>query len=110
MSTTTRDPIALARVALKVGEAAFEPYSHPKSPHKYTQAQLFAMLALKQFFGRDYRGLVAWLATWAELREVLGLKRVPHYSTLCYAERRLLKKGAPLDSLTRHFASRASAA
>jgi hypothetical protein len=110
MSTTTKDPIALARVALKAGEAAFKPYSHAKSPHKYTQAQLFAMLALKQFFGRDYRGLVAWLASWAELREALGLKRVPHYSTLCYAEGRLLKKRAPLGSWTRRFASRASTA
>lgn len=31
---------------------------------------------------------------WSDLREVLGLLRVPHYSTLCYAERRLLKGGS----------------
>jgi hypothetical protein len=110
MSTTTKDPLALARVALEVGEEAFEPYSHPKSPHKYTQAQLFAMLALRQFFGVDYRGLVEWLKRWRELREALGLGCVPHYSTLCYAERRLLRKGALLDSLTKRFASRAAAA
>ncbi len=110
MSTTTKDPLALARVALEVGEAAFAPYSHPKSPHKYTQPQLFAMLALRQFFGVDYRGLIEWLKRWSELREVLGLKRVPHYSTLCYAERRLLKKGGTLDSLTRRFTSRVAAA
>ena len=29
----------------------------------------------------------------AELREDLGLRAVPHYSTLCYAAGRLLKKG-----------------
>jgi hypothetical protein len=110
MSTTTKDPLALARVAMEVGERAFEPYSHPKSPQKYTQPQLFAMLALRQFFGLDYRGLVAWLAGWSDLRDVLGLKRVPHYSTLCYAERRLLKKRALLDSLTRPSSSPASAA
>ncbi len=61
MSTTTKDPLALARVALQVGERAFEPYSCPKSPQKYTQPQLFAMLALRQFFGVDYHGLVKWL-------------------------------------------------
>ena len=110
MSTTTKDPLALARVALEVGEKAFKPYSCPKSPHKYTQPQLFAILALRQFFGVDYRGVVEWLKRWSELREVLDLKRVPHYSTLCYAERRLLKKRALLDSLTRRFGSQSAAA
>ncbi len=110
MSTTTKDPLALARVALEVGEEAFAPYSCPKSPHKFTQPQLFAILALRQFFGVDYRGVVEWLKRWSELREVLNLKRVPHYSTLCYAERRLLKKGALPGSLTKRFASRVAAA
>jgi hypothetical protein len=99
MSRTTKDPIALARVALEVGQQAFPDYSCPKSPQKYTQPQLFALLVLRQFFGQDYRGTVQWLARWAELRETLGLKTVPHYSTLCYAERRLLKKGAPAAPL-----------
>ena len=110
MSTTTKDPLALARAALEVGEMAFKPYSCPKSPHKYTQPQLFAILVLRQFFGVDYRGVVEWLKRWSELREVLDLKRVPHYSTLCYAERRLLKKRALLDSLTRRFGSQSAAA
>jgi len=110
MSTTTKDPLALARVALAVGEKAFAPYSCPKSPHKFTQPQLFAMLALREFFGLDYRGVVEWLKRWAELRDCLGLKRVPHYSTLCYAEKRLLKKGALPSSLTRLSTSPSAAA
>lgn len=93
MSRTTKDPIALARVALEAGKEALPDYSCPKSPHKYTQPQLFALLVLRQFFRIDYRGVVEWLARWRELRETLGLQRVPHYSTLCYAEGRLLKKG-----------------
>ena len=100
MSRTTKDPIALARAALEVGKQALASYSHPKSPHKFTQPQLFAMLVLKQFFKLDYRGVVAWLSNWTELREALELKRVPNYSTLCYAEGRLLKKGALHDSWT----------
>ena len=99
MSRTTKDPIALARVALEAGKEALPDYSHPKSPHKFTQPQLFAMLALKQFFKIDYRGIVEWLARWSELKEALELQHIPHYSTLCYAEERLLKKGALLDSL-----------
>ena len=55
MSTTAKDPLARACVALEVGEKAFKPYSCPKSPHKYTQPQLFAILVLRQFFGVDHR-------------------------------------------------------
>ena len=110
MSNTTKDPLALARVALEVGEAAFAPYSHPKSPRKFTQPQLFAMLALKEFFGKGYRDVVAWLEQWSDLRDVLGLKVVPHYSALCYAQKRLLKKGALPGSLMSAFASPSAAA
>lgn len=94
MSRTTKDPIALARAALEAGKEILPAYSHPKSPHKFTQPQLLAMLVLKQFFKLDYRGVVQWLARWSELRQALELRRVPNYSTLCYAEGRLLKKGA----------------
>ncbi len=94
MSRTTKDPIAFARAAFEAGKEALADYSCPKSPHKFTQPQLFAMLVLKQFFKLDYRGVVAWLSKWTELREALELKRIPNYSTLCYAEGRLLKKGA----------------
>ena len=110
MSRTTKNPIALARAALEAGKEALPDYSCLKSPHKFTQPQLFAMLVLKQFFKLDYRGLVEWLSQWSDLREVLQLERVPHYSTLCYAERRLLKKGALIDFLLQQFKSPANAA
>ena len=100
MSRTTKDPIALARAALESGKEALSDFSCPKSPHKFTQPQLFAMLVLKQFFKLDYRGTVAWLSKWSELREALGIRRIPHYSTLCYAEERLLKRGLPSDCWT----------
>jgi len=105
MSKTTKNPIALARAALKAGRKALPPYSHPKSPHKYTQAQLFAMLVLREFLRFDYRKLTACLEQWSDLREALDLKRVPHYSTLCYAADRLLKKGAPGASLMQRLLS-----
>jgi len=99
----TKSAVALAREALAVGERALPRYSARTSRHDYTQAQLFALLALKQFLGLDYRGLVTLAAEWAELRRALKLKRVPHYSTLCYAERRLLagaEKGGPSAPLS----------
>src|SRR5262249_3609810 len=61
----------------------------------FTQHQLFALLALKTFFKADYRGVIQLLADFAELRDELGLDKVPHYATLCYAAKRLLKKGRP---------------
>jgi hypothetical protein len=100
MSRTTKDPIALAKAALEAGKQGLSDYSCSKSCHTYTQPQLFACLILKQFFKLDYRGVVTWLSRWKELRDALGLTRVPHYSTLCYAERRMLKKGALHGSWT----------
>jgi len=90
----TKSPLALAKTALSAAEKALPRYSCPKSRHDFTQHQLFACLALKEFLKTDYRGLVQMLTEWSDLRQALGLTKVPHYSTLCYAERRLLKKGA----------------
>jgi hypothetical protein len=47
---------------------------------------------LKTFLKTDYRGVVAVLEDFAELRQALGLAKVPHYSTLCKAQQRLLQK------------------
>ncbi len=92
MSRTTKSTLALARTAMKVGGRALASYSHPNSPKKFTQPQLFAILAIKQFLKTDYRGMIVMLSEWRELRRALKLRCVPHYSTLCYAEARLLKK------------------
>lgn len=90
MSTMTKSAVALAREALVVGRRALPRYSCARSRHDFTQAQLFALLVLKQSMHLDYRGLTVRLAEWGELRRALGLRKVPHYSTLCYAAHRLL--------------------
>ena len=110
MSTTTKNPICIAKAALEAGEKAFELYSHPKSPHKFTQPQIFGLLVLRQYFRLDYRGVIEWVRHWPTLQRALSLTRLPHYSTLCYAERRLLKKTAVLDFLTQQSPSPAGAA
>ena len=89
----TKSPRAVAREALRLAQEALPTYSSKFSRQDYTQHQLFALLALKTFFKTDYRGLVQLLDDFAELRQDLGLDAVPHYSTLCYAAKRLLKKG-----------------
>ena len=106
----TKSPRRLAREALRLAQEALPAYSCPTSRHDYTQAQLFAILALKTFLKTDYRGVAAVLADFPELRADLGLTKVPHYSTLCYAERRLLKKGGSASSSARPSAAPGSAA
>ncbi len=100
----TRSPVALARMALRVSRDALPPYSSKFSKKDFTQYQLFAMLVLRQFFKTDYRGVVQLLHDLPDLREVLGLKKVPHYSTLKYAQDRLLKKGLLTTSWRRFSA------
>jgi|SRR3954466_2903029 hypothetical protein len=91
---STRSPVALARKALQVASDAIPAYSSKFSKRSFTQHQLLAMLALGQFLRTDDRGIVAMLADWSDLREVLGLSKLPHHTTLFHARKRLAKKGA----------------
>jgi hypothetical protein len=106
----TKSPRRVAREALAVARQALPDYTCPTSRKDYTQAQLFAVLALRTFLKTDYRGVVAFLEDFPELRADLGLAKVPHYSTLCYAERRLLQKGASASSSAKSSAAPACAA
>lgn len=91
MSTTTKSAIAVATRALAVANQTLRPYAHRFSPKRYRQPQLFACLVLKVFFKTDYRGISAHLRDWSDLRAVLGLARVPHFTTLHKAAQRLLR-------------------
>jgi hypothetical protein len=96
-----KSPRAVAREALRLAQESLPTYSSRFSRKDFTQHQLFALLALKTFFKTDYRGVVALLDDFPELRADLGLARAPHYSTLCYAAGRLLKKGRSSASSSR---------
>jgi Transposase domain (DUF772) len=93
MANTTKSPLKVAQTALAIGQQALAQYGHRNSPKKFTQAQLFAVLALREFFGTDYRGIVAILQDSTDLRSALQLDRLPNFSTLCYAQRRFEKRG-----------------
>lgn len=56
----------------------------------YIQPQLFALLILKQFFQEDYRGLVEVIDDFSDIKKILNLEIVPHYTTLQKASKRLL--------------------
>src|ERR687883_244946 len=105
----TKSPRRVAREALDLAREALPAYSCPTSRKDYTQHQLFAILALKTFLKTDYRGVAAVLEDFPELRRDLGLAKVPHYSTLNYAEQRLLQEGVSASSSGRRSAAPACA-
>jgi len=85
--TTSKSPVAVAREALDIAEQSVLPaYRAKRSKHRYRVPQLFAILVLRQFFNTDYRGISNYLRDFSELRQVLDLDHVPHYSTLQRAE------------------------
>lgn len=93
MTLASKSPRKVAQEALAVGERCLAPYGHKHSPKKYTQAQLFAILVLKQFFRTDYRGVVAILEDSSDLRRALRLRNLPHFTTLSHAARRFEQRG-----------------
>lgn len=89
---TSKSTLTVARMALEAAQQAVEEYSHAKSPRKFTQPQLLACLIVKELRALDYRGIHIMLSEWSDLRYALGLQRVPHFTTLCAASKRLLCK------------------
>src|SRR3954451_17642727 len=94
----TKSPRAVAREAPRLAREDLPAYASKHSRRDCTQHHRFAVLALKTFLKPDYRGVVAFLDDFGELRGDLGLKKVPDHSTLCYAEQRLLKRGTSSSS------------
>jgi len=88
--TTSKSPRKVATEALAVGEKVFPRFAHRYAPKVYTQPQLFTCLVLKSFYKTDYRGISAILAEDEGMRQLMGLKATPHWTTLHKASRRLL--------------------
>ena len=88
----TRSPLAFTQKALEIARAAWPAYSSKFSKHDFTRHQHLAILALKTFFKTSYRGIVELLGDWSDLRNLLGLHKLPHYTTLQKAAARLKKK------------------
>ncbi len=98
MAVTSKSPKSVALAALATARRALPAYSHKNSPKKFTQHQLFACLALKNFLKTDYRGIVGHLADHPALAEALELTKIPHFTTVEKAAKRLLKS-APARQL-----------
>ena len=79
-------------MAYWAAQEAMPAYAHRYSPKKFTQHQLFACLVFKAWLKTDYRGVVAALADLPDLQQVIGLRQVPHFTTLQKAAQRLLRE------------------
>ena len=105
MSTTSKSPRRVLRAAHAMARDALPEYAHRNSPKKFTQHQLFACLVLKAFHKTDYRGIEGILTDSPTLCAAIGMREVPHFTTLQKAERRLLHATAAsalLDATIRH--------
>jgi len=92
MTKLEKSPMKVARHALALAQEHLPQYAHRYSPKTYTQPQLFVCLVLKTYFGADYRKIAAIIADFDALRVYLGFSRVPHFTTLQKASRRLLRR------------------
>lgn len=100
---TSKSPRKVLQVAYATAREALPPYAHQFSPKKFTQHQLFACLALKDFLKLDYRGVWQLLLDTPDLCAVIELATVPHWTTLQKAADRLLKKTSQSASWIRRF-------
>jgi hypothetical protein len=98
MAVTSKSPKDVLTVAWRIAQRSLKAYSHRLSPKKFTQHQLFAILVLKNFLKSDYRGVAQLLRDCRELTTAIELEKIPHYTTLQKASRRLLK-AAPARAL-----------
>lgn len=74
--------IKFTGVAFEVAEMSLPAYSCGKSKYKYTQPQLMALICLMKRLRLDYHVFTAVVELMPKLRRIIGLKYVPHYTTL----------------------------
>jgi hypothetical protein len=97
--------VTVAKIADGLAQATLPRYSHPKSPHRFTQPQLAACVLMMFYLKLTYRDMEEFLLAADKVCEALELRQVPDYSTLWYAHQRLLKM-KQLDDMNRHLLER----
>src|SRR5579871_5639397 len=91
MSKTSKSPRRILLTAYELASGVLPQYSHVYSPKKFTLPQLFACLVIKSAMKLDYRGVAELLRDSSDLQQSIGLKNVPHYTTIQKGAARLLK-------------------
>ncbi len=68
--------------AYNYAKLTFNKYSSHYSKKKYTQPQLFAIIAYKIYNKYDYRTTIDNLNVSTKLQKALRLKTIPHHTTI----------------------------
>ena len=84
MSKQNNTLVTVGRQSMRLAHKYMQPYSCAKSPHKFRQAQLVTCLILQAYLKSTYRGVIDILDASEILGKTIGLKGLPHYSTLKY--------------------------
>jgi len=74
--------LKVVELAMRLGREHLSPYGSIKSRKDFTQPQLMTCLVLRTYWKTTYRGVIEQLAVSSEVREAIGLKKLPNYSTL----------------------------
>jgi hypothetical protein len=74
--------VRTVKLALRLARRSMSDYAHKKSPQKFTQPQLVACLILKAHLDLTYRKAEELLTLMPAVREAIGLKSVPRFTTL----------------------------
>jgi hypothetical protein len=74
--------VELLELTMLVCRRHMRSYSHPKSKHTFTQAQLMSCLVLRARLNLTYRGTSELLSASDGLRAAMGLETVPAHTTL----------------------------
>ncbi|MFP4655894.1 MAG: IS5/IS1182 family transposase, partial [Methanohalobium sp.] len=64
------------------GNSRLEIYSCKYSKRTYTQHQLVVLVMFKEYLNEDYRDIVELVELMDKVQTKLGLKQVPHFTTL----------------------------
>jgi hypothetical protein len=93
--------VKAARIAYELAKRSVPRYSHPKSPHRFTQPQLVACVLLTFYLDLSYRDMEEWLLATEKVCQVLELTCVPDHSTLSrtFKKLRLSEMTAMKDEL-----------
>jgi hypothetical protein len=87
---SNRKHISFLTVTLNVVKAIKIPeYRTKYSKHEYSQHQLLTLIIFKEYLGMRYRQFKDILELIGDIKPVLGISKIPHYSTLCKFSHRL---------------------
>lgn len=74
--------------AFKLAKQNVDKYPHKYAPKKFTQYQLLVLILLRMKLRCTYRELIDWVTEMDGIQDLLGLDKMPHYTTVQKAKQR----------------------